>query len=154
MVKINAQIIRKTIEYSIWFVIHFHSAFHGMPIKPAYFYFSNLLAHSILCLIQWYVGCFISKKIFLEKIASELLLGLVEFWQVEIVKRGVLGIPAQEILKSKAMEMGNVDVWVYFPRTLLGIHFKYKAKGSQCASLHRNRCGLSGAEGRLMWPSV
>ena len=34
-------------------------------------------------------------KIFLEKIASELLLGLVEFWQVEIVKRGVLGIPAQ-----------------------------------------------------------
>lgn len=93
-------------------------------------------------------------KIFFEKIASELLLGLVEFWQVEIVKRGVLGIPAQEILKNKAMEMGNVGVWVYFPRTLLGIHFKYKAKGSQCACLHRNRCGLSGAEGRLMWPSV
>lgn len=51
VVKINAQIIRKTIEY-LWSVIHFHSAFHGMPIKPAYiFYFSNLCAHS-MCV--WY----------------------------------------------------------------------------------------------------
>ena len=45
--------------------------------------------------------------------------------------------------------------WAEFPvlysRTLLGIHFKYKAKGNQCACLHRDRCGLSGAE-RLMWP--
>ena len=54
---------------------------------------------------RWY------RKDFLEKIASELLLGLVEFWQVEIAKKGVLGIPAQENLKNKAMEMGNVGIF-------------------------------------------